>query len=33
MVSLSITLVSPQPDIIDAQGDIKGAVDGEYIVH
>ena len=31
MVSLSITLVSPQPDVIDAQWDIKGGVDGEFI--
>ena len=31
MVSLSITLVSPQADVIDAQWDIKGGVDGEFI--
>ena len=28
---VTITLVNPQPDIIDAQWDITGAVDGEFI--
>ena len=29
---VTITLVNPQPDVIDAQWDIRGAVDGEFLV-